>query len=305
MSQAQHTPKPSTGQATGLLYRHRVEDLLRSERLPHVWCPGCGIGVVLQAFLRALKSLEEDGVIDRRQVVFVTGIGCTGRASGYVRLDGAHTPHGRPIAYAYGVKLGNPTLVPVVFSGDGDLAGIGGNHLLHAARRNFDMLVVMVNNFNYALTGGQLAPTTPRNVYTTTTPYGNPERPLDTARLVATLGANYVARWSINYPVHIEESIKKALPRPGFRFIEVVSICPEIFGRHTGYRSPVELYERLKRVAKIRKPSSLDDIVYDWEKEITLGVFADKNEPGFMESLCQVYRYDWCDKLPEKRWSGR
>ena len=292
-----------TVQVPKLEYRHRVDDLLRTERLPHVWCPGCGIGITLQAFLRAVKALEAKGVIDRKQLVFITGIGCTGRASGYVRLDGAHTPHGRPIAYAYGVKLANPKLVPVVFSGDGDLAGIGGNHLLHAARRNFDMLVIMVNNFNYALTGGQLAPTTPHGAYSTTTPKGNPERPMDVARLVAALGANYVARWSIHYPVHIEEAIKRALPRRGFRFIEVLSICPEIFGRHIGFRSPVDLYERLRKVSKVKKPKALEEIKYDWENEITLGVFVDKDEPGYMESICSVYNYDWCNELPERRWS--
>ncbi len=284
-------------------YAHPVDDLLRTERLPHVWCPGCGIGIVLHSFLRAVKALEKQGVIDRKQLVFISGIGCTGRAAGYVRLDGAHTPHGRPIAYAYGVKLANPKLIPVVFSGDGDIIGIGGNHLLHAARRNFDMLVIMVNNFNYALTGGQLAPTTPYMVYSTTTPKGNPERPIDTARLVAALGANYVARWSIHYPIHIEESIKKALPRRGFRFIEVLSICPEIFGRHIGFRSPVDLYERLKKVVRIRKPRSLDDIKYDWNSEITLGVFVDKDEPGYMERLCELYKYSWCEELPERRWA--
>lgn len=281
---------------------HYVDDLLRVERMPHIWCPGCGIGIILQAFLRAVKALEAKKIIDRNQLVFVSGIGCTGRAAGYVRLDGAHTPHGRPIAYAYGVKLANPRLLPVVFSGDGDIVGIGGNHLLHAARRNFDMLVIMVNNFNYALTGGQLAPTTPHGVYSTTTPKGNPERPIDVARMLAQMDVNYVARWSIHYPYHIEESIKKALPRKGFRYIEVLSICPEIFGRHIGFRSPVDLYERLRKVAKIRKPKTPDDIKYDWENEITLGVFLDQNKPGYMESICSIYNYKWCNELPEAKW---
>jgi 2-oxoglutarate ferredoxin oxidoreductase subunit beta len=291
------------GGQNSLILRHRLDDFLRVERLPHIWCPGCGIGIALGALLRAIAHLESAGIVDRRQIVFVSGIGCTGRAAGYVRLDGAHTPHGRAIPYAEGVKLANPFLIPVVFSGDGDIVGIGGNHLLHAARRNFDMLVVMVNNLNYALTGGQVAPTTPSKLYTTTTPKGNPEKPIDTAKLVASLGANYVARWSINYPAQLEESIKKALPRRGFRFIEVLSICPEIFGRHLGFRSPAELYDRLRKVARIRKPKNLDDIVYDWDTEITLGVFVDKDEPGFMDRLCETHNYEWCSKIPERRWA--
>ncbi|MET1101467.1 MAG: thiamine pyrophosphate-dependent enzyme [Pyrodictiaceae archaeon] len=283
-------------------FTHYVDDLLRVERLPHIWCPGCGIGIVLQSFLRAVKALEAKSVIDRKQLVVISGIGCTGRAAGYVRLDGAHTPHGRPIAYAYGVKLANPRLIPVVFSGDGDIAGIGGNHLLHAARRNFDMLVIMVNNFNYALTGGQVAPTTPQGVYTTTTPAGNPERPLDVAKFVASMDVNYVARWSIHYPFHLEEAIKKAITKKGFRFIEVLSICPEIFGRHIGMRDPVELYDRLKKVAKIKKPKSLDDIKYDWDSEITLGEFVNQSKPSYIESLCSVYKYEWCSEVPELKW---
>ncbi len=284
---------------------HPLDKLLRTERLPHIWCPGCGLGTLLGSFLRAVDYLVSKGVIDEKQLVVVTGIGCTGRLSAYVKLDGAHTPHGRAIPYAIGVKLGNPRLVPVVISGDGDIASIGGNHLIHAARRNMDLLVIMANNLNYALTGGQMGPTTPPGAYTTTTPRGNPERPFDVARMVASIGGNYVARWSIHYPVQLEESIKKALPRRGFRFIEVVSTCPEIFGRHVGYRTPPELYDRLKKVVRIKKPRALDDIVYDWEKEITLGVFRDEDEPGYMESICRLYSYEWCREIPEVKWARR
>jgi 2-oxoglutarate ferredoxin oxidoreductase subunit beta len=268
---------------------HPLDKYLRTDRLPHIWCPGCGLGMILQSFLWAVDELVSQGKIDRNKIVFVTGIGCTGRASGFVDFDAAHTPHGRAIAFATGVKLGNPELIPVVFSGDGDIASIGGNHLVHAARRNFDMLVIMANNMTYALTGGQLAPTTPFSVYSTTTPKGNPEHPLDATRLVYALKPNYVARLSVTHPTLIRESIKRALLKRGFRWIEILSTCPEIYGRHINFRDPYELYERLKKVVKLRKPRSIDEIKYDWDEEITCGVFIDKDDPGFIETYMSMY----------------
>ncbi len=269
---------------------HPLDRFLRPERLPHMWCPGCGIGIALSAFLRAVNELEEEGKIDSRRIVFVTGIGCTARASGYVKFDAAHTPHGRAIPYAMGVKLANPDLIPVVFSGDGDIVGIGGNHFIHAARRNMDMLVIMVNNMIYALTGGQVAPTTPEKIYTTTTPWGNPERPFNAVTLAWIAGANYVARWSVTHPELLKNSIKKALLMEGFRFIEVLSICPEVYGRHIGFRSPVELYMHLRKVVKIRGKIRPLETEYDWERGITLGEFVVKDEPGFVRRLMEVVK---------------
>ncbi len=268
---------------------HPLDKYLRTDHLPHIWCPGCGIGMALQAFLWALKELDEEGKIDRKKVVMFTGIGCTARASGFVKLDGIHAVHGRAVPVAVGAKLANPELIPVVFSGDGDIASIGGNHLLHAARRNFDMMVIMVNNLTYALTGGQLAPTTPTMVYSTTTPRGNPEPTMDTAKFVAALKPNFVARYSVTQPTVLKMAIKKAFMMKGFRFIEVLSTCPEIFGRHIGYRDPFELYQRLRKISKMKKVSSIDEIRYDWENEITCGIFVEKDDPGYMEMYFKLY----------------
>ncbi len=268
---------------------HPLDKYLRTDHLPHIWCPGCGIGMALQALLWALKEVDEEGKIDRKKVAMFTGIGCTARASGFVKLDAIHTVHGRAVPVAVGAKLADPDLIPVVFSGDGDIAAIGGNHLLHAARRNFDIFVVMVNNLTYALTGGQLAPTTPTMVYSTTTPRGNPEPVMDATKFVAALRPNFVARYSITQPVLLKMAMKKAFTMKGFRFVEVLSTCPEIFGRHIGYRDPLELYERLRKIAKMRKVSSIDDIVYDWDKEITCGTFVEKEDPGFMEMYFKLY----------------
>ena len=236
--------------------------------------------------------LARRGKIDPKKIVFVSGIGCTGRVAGYVKLDAAHTPHGRALAYAVGVKLANPELEVVVFTGDGDLVGIGGNHFLHAARRNFDVLVIMVNNMIYALTGGQLAPTTPQGVYTTTTPYGNPEPPLDAVKIAAAAGATYIARWPVTLPLMLQKSIERALLKRGFRFIEVISTCPEIFGRHIGYRDPVELLKYLRKIVRVRKGISPLEAEYDWFKVIDCGVFLDIERPGYIELYNRYFKVE-------------
>ncbi|MEO0277658.1 MAG: thiamine pyrophosphate-dependent enzyme, partial [candidate division WOR-3 bacterium] len=158
---------------------HPLEEYFRKERLPHIWCSGCGLGIAMSSLLYAIKELE----IPREKIAIVSGIGCSGRVAGYVRVDSYHTTHGRPIAFATGLKIARPDLNVIVFSGDGDIAAIGGNHLIHAARRNMDITVICVNNFNYGMTGGQFGPTTPLEAITTTTPYGNFEYPFNLPHL--------------------------------------------------------------------------------------------------------------------------
>ncbi|WP_246805156.1 thiamine pyrophosphate-dependent enzyme [Desulfosarcina cetonica] len=164
---------------------HPLDHLIRTDRIPHIWCPGCGIGT---AFSAALRGLAASG-IDLAKTCVVSGIGCSGRAAGYVNLDSFHTTHGRAIPFATGLKLGNPELNVVVFSGDGDLFAIGGNHFIHAARRNMDLTVICLNNLNYGMTGGQVAATTPHQAKTTTTQNGNPEAPFNLPLLAFAAGA--------------------------------------------------------------------------------------------------------------------
>jgi len=207
--------------------KHPLDAYLRMERLPHIWCPGCGLGLILNCFIR---SLLKSG-LDLDKVVVVSGIGCTGRAAGYIRLDSFHTTHGRAIPFATGLKLANPELKVVVFSGDGDLVAIGGNHFIHAARRNIDMTVVCVNNFIYGMTGGQLGPTTPLTARTTTTRLGNIEEPFNIPYLAAASGAVYVARWTTAQVRRLEKAITEALLKKGFSLVEVISPCPTYYGR--------------------------------------------------------------------------
>ncbi|UCF92917.1 MAG: 2-oxoacid:ferredoxin oxidoreductase subunit beta [Desulfobacterales bacterium] len=206
-------------------------------------CPGCGIGTVSQAILRAIDELG----LDMDDFVFVSGIGCSAWIpSPFYAADTLHTTHGRPIAFATGVKLGLPDKNVMVVSGDGDLTAIGGNHLIHAARRNVDLTVVLVNNGIYGMTGGQTAPTTPRGLTTITSPYGTMEHHFDIAPMVAAAGASFVARWTTYHPRQMTRSIKKGIQKKGFALIEAVSQCPVQYGKASKLGSAVRILEYFK-----------------------------------------------------------
>lgn len=210
--------------------------------LATAFCPGCSDGIVMGLILRAIDELE----IDIDDMLFVSGIGCAGWIpSPNYNADTLHALHGRTLAFATGAKMFNPKLQVMVISGDGDLADIGGNHLIHAARRNMDLTVILVNNFLYGMTGGQAACTTPIGAFTMTTTEGNPYRPFDLCRLVGAAGATYVARYAVTQPVALMSSIKKALQTRGFSFIEVVSSCPTQFGRRNQIGTPAEMIQFL------------------------------------------------------------
>jgi 2-oxoglutarate ferredoxin oxidoreductase subunit beta len=215
--------------------------------MPHIWCPGCGNGIVVNCFVHALDELQKD--MDK--LVVVSGIGCIGRTAGYINADSFHTTHGRAVPFATGVKLANPELDVVIISGDGDLFAIGGNHFIHAARRNIGIKVLCVNNFNYGMTGGQQGPTTPLEAFTTTTPYGNIEPPFNLVHLAAASGANYVARWTTLHVRRLTQSIKRMMQKEGFCFIEVISPCPEIFGRRNKLRTGLEMMELFRKASVV------------------------------------------------------
>ena len=254
--------------------KHPLDDLLRTDRIPHIWCPGCGIGT---AFSSCLIAMRESG-IDLEKTVMVSGIGCSGRGAGYVNLDSYHTTHGRAIPFATGMKLANPELNVVVFSGDGDLFAIGGNHFIHAARRNVDLTVVCVNNFNYGMTGGQVAATTPLKAKTTTTPVGNPDTPFNLPLLAYASGATYVARWTILHTRDLTESIEEALLNRGFSFIEVLSPCPVNYGRRNKENGidSLKIYQERTIIRNDAQPWELD---IDFERGIVLGKFIQTERP--------------------------
>lgn len=259
---------------------HPFETFLRSELIPHIWCDGCGDGIILNCYLRALKDLD----IDLDKVVTVSGIGCIGRVTGYVNTDSYHTTHGRAIAFATGVKLANPELKVVVISGDGDLFAIGGNHFIHAARRNVDITVICSNNFNYGMTGGQYGPTTPLDAWTTTTPYGNIEHPFNLVHLAAASGAVYVARWTTIHIRRLTESIKKALQKEGFSFVEVITPCPDIYGRRNKMKTGIEMMNWLRKVSEIQHKCDPAKAEVTPQK-IILGEFVNVERPSFGRSL--------------------
>jgi 2-oxoglutarate ferredoxin oxidoreductase subunit beta len=258
-----------------------IEPFLRTERIPHIWCPGCGIGTTVNCFTRAL--LESKLNLDR--VAVVSGIGCTGRVAGYLKLDSFHTTHGRAIPFATGLKLANPSLEVVVYSGDGDLSAIGGNHLIHAARRNMDIKVICVNNLLYAMTGGQSAPTTPATAITTTAPYGVYEPSFNLPALAESAGASYVARWTTYHVRQLTKSMNEVLHRRGFCFIEVLSPCPTLYQRRNKMGDGLDAMKYYREASKLNHGISAQDAAITKDGEIIVGKFVDRVRPDYMELM--------------------
>ncbi|MHA1287230.1 MAG: thiamine pyrophosphate-dependent enzyme [Candidatus Thorarchaeota archaeon] len=266
--------------------KHFARHYLREESLPTPFCPGCGNMETGTAFLKAVRDLGHE---DLSEFAFVSGIGCGAWIpSPHFKADTLHTTHGRAIAFATGLKLSNPELKVVVISGDGDLAAIGGNHLIHAARRNIDMTVICSNNYIYGMTGGQMSSTTFTGDRTSTSPYGNPERPFDLARLVAAAGANYSARWTTAHPIQASRAMKTALEKKGFTFVEMVSQCPTAYGRRTKTGGPVDMIQWFKTFPRRKKDDPIEQKI-PTRDGVDLGVFADRDETSFIESMNATY----------------
>ena len=264
---------------------HPLDDLIRTDRIPHIWCPGCGIGTVFSSCLSAIKSTE----LPYNQFTMVSGIGCSGRGAGYIKLDSFHTTHGRAIPFASGIKMANPDLKVIVFSGDGDLFAIGGNHFIHAARRNMDLTVICVNNLTYGMTGGQVAATTPNMAKSTTTPLGNPDAPFNLPLLAYASGASYVARWTILQTRDLTTAINEALMRKGFSFIEVLSPCPINYGRRNKEKpiDTLKLYQE-RTIIKNGANPALADI--DFEKGVVIGKFIDIDRSTCDDRYIEMHR---------------
>jgi len=260
---------------------HPVSPYLRMDRIPHIWCPTCGIGTVVRCYADAL---EHSGV-DLDKASIVSGIGCTGRVAGYMRLDAFHSTHGRAIPFATGLKLGRPELLVTVFSGDGDLVGIGGNHFIHAARRNLDILVILVNNFIYGMTGGQNAPTTPITARSSTMPFGNFERPFNLPHLAESCGATYVARWTSLHIRRLTKSFREAISRKGFRFVEVIAPCATLYARLNKLGTGFNLMRFYHDNAVIDHDADTRDLDISFQDRIICGKFVDKERPTYSEMM--------------------
>lgn len=264
--------------------KHPLLKYLRQEILPTTFCPGCGNGTILNAYVHAIDELK----IKPKEIISVTGIGCSSWIpSPYLKADTLHTTHGRALAFATGVKVMKPDNYVIVIAGDGDIAGIGGNHLIHSARRNVGICVFVVNNYNYGMTGGQVSPTTPNKVKTTTTPYGNIEYPLKIAELVAIAGANYVARWTTYHVYSLIKSMKKAIQTKGFSFVEIVSQCPVSYGKSIGTRDGVDFLKIFKEKSiKIEKAKNKSE--EELRDRIIIGELVKRDREEFTENLRKI-----------------
>jgi 2-oxoglutarate/2-oxoacid ferredoxin oxidoreductase subunit beta len=262
-----------------------VERYLRTDRMPHIWCPGCGIGTTVNCFTRAI---DESGIpMDRLAVV--SGIGCTGRVAGYMHVDSFHTTHGRAIPFATGLKLAAPDMKVVVYSGDGDLFAIGGNHFIHAARRNLDMTVICVNNLTYGMTGGQLTPTTPEEAIASTSPYGNFEHPFNLPYLAESCGAVYVARWTTYHVTQMKKAMKEALLKKGFSFVEVISPCPTLYGRRNRIGDSLDEMKTYKTRSAIRNGADTKDVDLGMAGPIVVGKFVDRERTTYQDAMEAFY----------------
>jgi 2-oxoglutarate ferredoxin oxidoreductase subunit beta len=265
-------------------YEHPLAKYIRPSAKTTANCPGCGNGILTQSILRAIEELG----LTLDDFIFVSGIGCAAWIpSPSFFADVLHTTHGRPIAFGTGVKAALPHKRVMVISGDGDLTAIGGNHLIHAARRNIAMTVFCVNNGIYGMTGGQVAPTTPLGLTTVTTPFGNAENPFDICELVKGAGASFVARWTTYHPRQIVKTAKKAIQKKGFAFVEVLSQCPVEFGRKTGMGTAVQMLEWYKKQS-VTVTRAKDMSPEELREKIVVGELVDIEKPELMETLAAM-----------------
>jgi 2-oxoglutarate ferredoxin oxidoreductase subunit beta len=257
--------------------------LRHSKKFPNVWCAGCGIGIVLGAIIRAVDELQ----LNKSDVALISGIGCTGRMPVYVDFDTMHTTHGRALAFATGLKMVRPEMKVIVVMGDGDALAIGGNHFIHAARRNIGLTAIVVNNLTYGMTGGQYSPTTPINARATTAPYGHIEQPFPITELAMASGAAFVARSTVFHVQELERQIIQAIAKDGFSVVEAVSYCHTTLGRINRWGTAPDMMRRLKEQSL---PLQQAGRMSDEEKrgKIIRGVFVDRDIMEYTKLYDQI-----------------
>src|SRR5512139_1694285 len=254
-----------------------------TKKFPNVWCAGCGIGIVMGALIRAIDRLG----LEKDDVALVSGIGCTGRMPVYMDFNTIHTTHGRALAFATGLKIARPEMKVITIMGDGDALAIGGNHFIHAARRNIGITAIVVNNAIYGMTGGQYSPTTPVGAKAATAPYGNIEPPMPICELAKAAGATYVARSTVYHAVELDRFIEQAIRKNGFSLVEAVSYCPTTYGRLNKLGSTVDMMRLLKEDS-VSMTAAEKLSPEEREKKIVRGVMHDVEKPEYTQLYEQL-----------------
>ena len=258
---------------------------LRKDKMPHIWCDGCGNGIILKSILRTVDKLGWD----KNKIALVSGIGCSGRTPGYVDFNTLHTTHGRALSFSTGIKLAKPEMHVIVVSGDGDATAIGGNHFIHAARRNIDLNLVVFNNYIYGMTGGQASPTTPTCKYASTTPYGNPDSPFDISELAKAAGASYVARTTTYHTAKMDRYMEQGFHKEGFSVIEILTMCPTSYGRankETGVTGAEMLkYQKMNSIS-IKKAREMEDV--DLQDKFITGIYVNRDQASYLDNYQEV-----------------
>jgi len=261
----------------------RQEYLRHDKKFPHVWCPGCGNGIVMGSLLRAIDSHQ----LNKDDVVMVSGIGCSGRMPTYLDFNTLHTTHGRALTFATGIKLAKPSLTVMAIMGDGDATAIGGNHFIHAARRNLNLTAVIINNSIYGMTGGQYSPTTPYGSQTTTSMYGHIEHAFSIAELAVTAGASFVARTTVYHADLMDKLLEQAIAKRGFSVLEVISNCHVQYGRRNNLGDAVEMISSFRdNAVTVRKAAQISES--ELKGKITIGVLTDRELPVSTEEYAKI-----------------
>ena len=260
-----------------------IQKYMREDKLPHIWCPGCGNGIIMRDVAQAIDNLG----LDKKKVVIVSGIGCSSRAAGYMDFNTIHTTHGRAIAFATGIKMARPDLEVIVLTGDGDASAIGGNHLIHAARRNIGITVVVFNNSIYGMTGGQYSPTTPKMDFGTTAPYGNIDRPFDIAQLAAGAGATFSARGDAYHVQQTTRLIERGIKHRGFSIIDCITVCPTYYGRKNKKGSAVDMMN-FQKEHFIPQEAAVSMSPEQLIGKTVIGVVAHNNYPELTAEYAQL-----------------
>jgi 2-oxoglutarate ferredoxin oxidoreductase subunit beta len=259
------------------------ENYLRPEKLPHIWCPGCGHGIVMKGLIRAMDSLQ----LDKNNTAIVSGIGCASRLPGYMDCCTLHTAHGRAPAFATGIKMAKPDMTVILVGGDGDVIAIGGNHFIHACRRNIDMTMIIMNNYVYGMTGGQFSPTTPTGMKASTTPYGNPDPNFDIVKLAIGAGATFVARGTSFHASQLDSLIVEAISHKGFSVVEILDDCPTTYGRRNKFRSVIQMMTRHRdncvpvKAAQVMTAEQL-------KGKILTGIFHKEDRPEYCAEYARI-----------------